>query len=276
MPKVRVADIDIHYETHGQGEPLVLIMGLGGGSSLWWRQVACFSTEYRVVTFDSRGVGQSDKPDIPYSMGMLVDDAAGLMESLAIPSAHVYGVSMGGMVAQELALRHPRLVSSLILGATNCGGGHAVMPRQDTLQELFNIMTLSPDEAVRVSTSVTFSATFIECHPEKINEWLIKGAESPPSPMGFKRQAEAVAGFDTYDRLQQIGAPTLILAGTTDQLIPSENSRILASRIPDAKLVLFEGAGHGYLWEAEEEANQIVRDFLKKHSTHPRTERKGG
>jgi pimeloyl-ACP methyl ester carboxylesterase len=276
MPKVRVADISIHYETYGQGEPLVLIMGLGGGSSMWWRQVAFFSPEYRVVVYDSRGVGRTDKPDMPYSMDMLVGDAAGLLERLGIASAHIYGVSMGGMVAQELALRYPESVSSLVLGATTCGGGHATMPSQETLQKLFGIMTLSPEEAVKVATSVTFSPTFIERHPDKINDWLIKGAESPPSPMGFKRQAEAAAGFDTYDRLPQIRVPTLILAGTADQLIPSDNSRILASRIPDAKLVLLEGAGHGYLWEAEEEANRTVHDFLRKHSTHPRTEEKGG
>ena len=276
MPRVRVADISIHCETYGQGEPLVLIMGLGGGSSLWWRQVDFFSPEYRVVVYDSRGVGRTDKPDTPYSMDMLVGDAAGLLERLGIASAHIYGVSMGGMVAQELALRYPELVSSLVLGATTCGGGHAAMPSQETLQKLFGIMTFSPEEAVKVATSVTFSPTFIERHPDKINDWLIKGAENPPSPMGFKRQAEAAAGFDTYDRLPQIRVPTLILAGTADQLIPSENSRILASRIPNAKLVLFEGAGHGYLWEAEEEANRTVHDFLRKHSTHPRTEEKGG
>jgi pimeloyl-ACP methyl ester carboxylesterase len=276
MPRVRVADISIHCETYGQGEPLVLIMGLGGGSSLWWRQVDFFSPEYQVVVYDSRGVGRTDKPDTPYSMDVLVGDAAGLLERLGIASAHIYGVSMGGMVAQELALRYPELVSSLVLGATTCGGGHAAMPSQETLQKLFGIMTLSPEEAVKVATSVTFSPTFIERHPDKINDWLIKGAESPPSPMGFKRQAEAAAGFDTYDRLPQIRVPTLILAGTADQLIPSDNSRILASRIPDAKLVLFEGAGHGYLWEAEEEANRTVHDFLRKHSTHPRTEEKGG
>ncbi len=275
MPRVTVGDISIYYETHGQGEPLVLIMGLGGGSSMWWRQVAFFSPEYQVIVYDSRGVGLTDKPDIPYSMNMLVSDAVGLLEKLGIVSAHVYGVSMGGMVAQELALRNPDLVSSLILGATTCGGGHAAMPSQETLQDLFSIMTLSPDKAVRVSTSVTFSAAFVERHPEKINEWLIKGAESPPSPMGFKRQAEAAASFDTWDRLPQITAPTLILAGTADQLIPSDNSRIMASRIPNAKLVLFEGAGHGYLWEAEDEANQIVHAFLRQHPRPPIRGQKG-
>lgn len=274
MPEVRVADINIYYETHGDGEPLVLMMGLGGGSSLWWRQVEFFSEEYRVVVYDSRGVGRSDKPDIPYSMDMMVGDAAGLMESLGITSAHVYGVSMGGMVAQELALRYPKLVSSLILGATTCGGSHALMPSQEILQKLFGIMTLSRDEAVKVSTSVTFSAGFIERHPRKIKEWLIKGAESLPSPTGYKRQAEAAAGFDTYDRLRQISVPTLILAGTADQLIPAENSRILASRIPSAELVLFDGAGHGYLWEAEEEANRTVWDFLHQHPVqNPRRHR---
>ena len=269
MPKTRAADINIYHETRGDGEPLVNIMGLGGGSSMWWRQVDFFSAEFHVITFDSRGVGRSDKPDTPYSMGMLVDDAAGLMKELGVASAHVYGVSMGGMVAQELALRYPSLVSSLILGATTCGGSHAVMANQETLQKLFSIMTLSPDEAVRVSTSATFSAGFIKRHPEKIREWLIKGAESPPSPMGFKRQAEAAAGFETHDRLPQIRVPTLILAGTDDQLIPVENSRILASRIGDAKLVLFEDAGHGYLWEAEEETNRVVFDFLKRHPIRP-------
>src|SRR5512136_1717494 len=105
MPKTRVADINIYYETRGNGEPLVLIMGLGGGSSMWWKQVDFFAAGFRVITFDSRGVGLSDKPDTPYSMGMLVDDAAGLMKELGIASAHVYGVSMGEMVAQGLALR---------------------------------------------------------------------------------------------------------------------------------------------------------------------------
>jgi pimeloyl-ACP methyl ester carboxylesterase len=265
MPKVQVADIGIYYETYGEGEPLILIMGLGGGSSLWWQQVESFSAEYQVVVYDSRGVGRSDKPDAPYSMAMLVGDVAGLMDRLGIVAAHVYGVSMGGMVAQELTFSRPGLVSTLMLGATSCGGPHAVMPTPETMQKLLGIMSLPQDEAVRVSTSVTFSASFIERHPEKIREWLIKGAESLPSPTGFRGQAEAVAGFDTYDRLTRIAVPTLIMAGTADQLIPAENSRILASRIPNAQLILFEGAGHGYLWESKAEANRAVHDFLRQH-----------
>jgi pimeloyl-ACP methyl ester carboxylesterase len=150
-----------------------------------------------------------------------------------------------------------------------------VMASQQTLQELFGIMSLAPAEAVKVSTAMTFSATFIERHPEKILEWLVKGAESPPSPTGFKRQAEAASGFGTYDRLPQIRVPTLIMAGTDDQIIPAENSRILASRIPNAELVFFEAAGHGYLWESEEEANRTVRDFLKQHREPTGPGRKG-
>lgn len=265
MPRLEVGDITIYYETHGKGEPLVLIMGLGGGSSTWWRQVAFFSTQYQVITYDSRGVGRTDKPDVPYSMGMLADDAAGLLEKLGITSAHVYGVSMGGMVAQELALRYPKLVSSLILGATACGGKHSIRSSPEATRRLFSLMTLPPKEAMSVSISLTFSAAFVKHHPDRINEWLLKVAESPPSPVGYRRQIEAVVGFDSGDKLQQIRSPTLIIAGNDDQLIPAENSSILASRIPDAELVLFDGVGHGYLWEVEEEANRAVLDFLRRH-----------
>lgn len=276
MPLARVGDINIYHETRGRGEPLLLIMGLGGGASLWWRQVDFLSPEYRVISYDSRGVGRTDRPDTPYSMDMMVADAAGLLETLGIARAHVYGVSMGGMVAQELALRHPKLVSSLVLGATTCGGEQAVIPPTEALRELFGIMALPPAEVARVSTSVTFSAGFMRSHPARVREWLKKGALSPPSAAGFKRQAEAVAGFGTWDRLPRVSAPTLILAGTADQLIPAENSRILASRIPHAELVFFEGAGHGYLWEAEEEANLVVRDFLRRHAMTPGRGQGGG
>ena len=264
MPIVKVQDIDMYYEVHGEGEPLVMIMGLGGGSSLWWQQVETFSSHYRVVTFDSRGVGATDKPDNPYSMEMMAGDVMGLLEVLEISATHVYGVSMGGMVAQEIALRYPDRVISLILGASSCGGAHAIYPPPGTLDVLFDMQSLPPEEAARVAASLLFSNTFIESNPGRLKELLAKGMESTASPQGFRRQAQATMSFDTFDQLPQIRIPTLVIAGTEDRILPVENSKILASRIPGAELLLLDGVGHGYLWEAVDRANHAVLDFLRR------------
>ena len=269
MPYLKANDISIYYEVQGDGEPLLLLMGLGGGSSMWWQQMALFSSRYRVVSFDSRGVGRTDQPDTVYTMDMLVHDALGVLDGLGMAAAHVYGLSMGGMIAQELALCYPDAVSSLVLGATSCGGIHSAVPPQETVSQLFNLLNLPPAEAARVSAALTFSDSFVENHPDLIREWLIKGAESPPSLQGFKRQTEAIASFDTYERLPQIKVPTLVIAGTGDRILPVENSRILASRIPNAELFLLEGAGHGYVWEAADEANRAVLDFLGRQWSQP-------
>ena len=271
MPYLKANDISIYYEVRGDGEPLLLLMGLGGGSSMWWQQMALFSRRYRVVSFDNRGVGRTDQPDTVYTMDMLVHDALGVLDGLGMAAAHVYGLSMGGMIAQELALCYPDAVSSLILGATSCGGIHSAVPPQETVSQLFNLLNLPPAEAARVSAALTFSDSFVENHPDLIREWLIKGSESPPSLQGFKRQTEAIASFDTYERLPQIKVPTLVIAGTGDRILPVENSRILASRIPNAELFLLEGAGHGYVWEAADKANRVVLDFLKRQRSQPST-----
>ena len=264
MPTVKVNDINMYYELHGEGEPLVLLMGGGGGSSLWWQQVEYLSPHYKVVTFDSRGVGATDKPDIPYTMEMLTDDVVGLLKNLEIGSAHIYGVSMGGMVAQDIVLRYPDMVISLILGASSCGGAHAIYPPQGTLQLLFDIQSLPPEEAAKVAASLLFSTAFVESNPGRFRELLAKGMESPASPQGFRRQAQATMGFDTFGQLPHIQVPTLVIAGTEDSILPAENSRILASRIPNAELLQFEGVGHGYVWEAADKANRAVLDFLRR------------
>jgi 3-oxoadipate enol-lactonase len=269
MPYLKANDISIYYEVRGDGEPLLLLMGLGGGSSMWWQQMDLFSHWYQVVAFDSRGVGRSDKPDTAYSMDMLAKDALAVVNGLNLAPAKVYGLSMGGMVAQELALNYPDAVSGLVLGATFCGGVHSVTASRETINQLFNLLNLPLDDMVRVLTALTFSDSFAAKHPKVIEEWMAKGAEAPPSPQDFKRQAEATTRFDTYERLPQIKVPTLVIAGTGDRLIPVENSRILASRIPNAELVLLQGAGHGYLWEAAEDANRAVLNFLKRHRRKP-------
>ena len=268
MPTEKVGDINIYYEIHGEGEPLLLIMGYGANSRWWDPQIPVFSQEYQVVAFDNRGAGQSDKPDIPYTMEMMVGDTAGLLEVIGIDAAHVYGASMGGMIAQEFTLRHPDRVISLILGCTTPGGRNAVMPDEEAMTFLFDHdhrkgMTL--EEQARELLPFLFSQEFIDRSPKFIDE-LIAGMLEYVTPLhGYQRQGEAIMGFNAYDRLPEIKAPTLVMAGTADRLIPVENSRIIASRIPGAELVIFENMGHGFLGEAVEEANKAVLDFLRRH-----------
>ena len=152
MPTVKVGDISIYYEIHGEGEALVLIMGYGGSSLGWFRQIPVFSRGFKVVAFDNRGTGRSDKPDIPYTMKMMAGDVAGLLEAIGIDAAHIYGVSMGGRIAQEFALRYPEKVVSLILGCTSCGGTHTIMPDDEVMTVFFDMermKRLTPEEGAR-------------------------------------------------------------------------------------------------------------------------------
>ena len=268
MATVKVGDINIYYEVHGEGEPLLLIMGYGANSRWWDPQIPVFSQEYQVIAFDNRGTGQSDKPDIPYTMEMMEEDTVGLLEAIGINAAHVFGVSMGGMIAQEFALRYPHKVMSLILACTTPGGRNAVMPDEEAMTFLFDMgrmkdMTL--EEQARELLPFLFTKEFIDKSPKLIDE-LIAGILEYVTPLhGYQRQGEAIMRFNAYERLPEIKAPTLVMAGTADRLIPVENSRIIASRIPGAELVIFENMGHGFLGEVLEEANKAVLDFLRRH-----------
>jgi len=142
MPTVKANGINLYYETHGKGEWLVLIQGYGGSSGQWYRDVPFLSREYRVITFDNRGTGRSDKPDIPYTMAMMAGDIAGLLQAIGVDIAHVCGASMGGMIAQEFALNYPDMVASLILRGTNCGGTHAIQPSDESLMFLAKQMDI--------------------------------------------------------------------------------------------------------------------------------------
>jgi pimeloyl-ACP methyl ester carboxylesterase len=268
MPTVKVGDINIYYEIHGEGEPLVLIMGLAANSGQWFRQIPGLSQEYRVVAFDNRGTGQTDKPDIPYSMEMLSQDVSGLLDALDIDAAHVCGHSMGGMIAQDFALRYPERVISLILGATSCGGTHAIMPDAGVLAVLFDEerrQRLTPEEAVREALPFMCSQEFIDTNPDIVEQFIVKVAENMTPQHVYVRQAEAAMGHDTYDRLPQIRVPTLVICGTADRFSPLGNSRLLAARIPNTELVILENMGHGFFIEAAEEANKAILDFLRRH-----------
>jgi len=270
MAEAKVNDINIYYEIHGDGEPLVLIMGLGGTLEWWFLQVPALSRHYRVVAFDNRGSGRSDKPDIPYTMEMMAKDTAGLMDALGIPSAHIFGISMGGMIAQHVALLYPQRVKTLILGATTCGGSHSVSPDPESMKVLFDLermQQLPPEERFREMLPFIFSQEFIESSRSVMQELAVRMSQYITPPHGYMRQAQAIMGHDTYERLPEIKAPTLVIAAEEDKIVPVENSRIIASRIPGAELVVLERAGHGFNIELADEVNRAVLDFLRRHRT---------
>ncbi|MEE8413759.1 MAG: alpha/beta hydrolase [Dehalococcoidales bacterium] len=261
--KVKVGDIDIYYEIHGKGEPLVLIPGLGGNISNFARIIPTLAENYRVIAMDNRGAGQTDKPDIPYTMEMMAEDVAGLLNFVRAEKAHIFGISMGGMIAQHFALEYPQRVTSLILGSTTPGGPNSV-----GFEETVNTVNpeqrknLSPEEDARAIMSMVYTKKFINNNPELIEELVAQRVQNPPDPVGRERQFQAASAHDTFERLPEIEAPTLVIAGDEDTVVSPENSQILTSRIPNSKLEILKGVGHGFVTEASEDTSRIVLKFL--------------
>ena len=255
------------YTEAGHGEPLILIMGFGGDHQAWAFQVPALAQRYRVITFDNRGAGQSDAPDQPYTIRAMAEDVRGLLDTLDIERAHVLGVSMGGMIAQELALDHPRRVRSLQLGCT--------LARPDAYMRALiggwrEVRThLDREATLRILAVWLFAPQTYQERPEFV-EMVIQSALANPWPQtvtGFLRQSDAIAGHDTLARLGAIGCPTLVSVAEDDILVPPRFSRELAAQIPGAKLQVVSGAGHVFFWERADVFNQICLDFLDGHRT---------
>jgi 3-oxoadipate enol-lactonase len=262
MPKAEVNGINLYYEVHGEGQPLLLIYGLAGRGNGWKFQAEALSPHFRVITYDNRGVGESDQPDEVYSIAQMADDAAGLLDSLGIESAHVFGISMGGMIAQEFALRHPQRVKKLALGCTHCGIKHCV-PSPAWVTEIFKSLPGKPrEQAVLDCIPINYSPYTQEHHPQLIESLIPLFVDNRQRLHGYVRQINAVYAFDAYDRLPQLDRPTLVLTGTDDVLIPPDNSRILAERIPGARLIEFPQAGHLFFIEKADDVNQALIDFF--------------
>jgi len=267
MPKVKVGDINIYYEVHGKGEPLVMIPGSASSVGGFFMHIPVFSREYQVIAFDPRGAGRSDAPDITYTMEMMADDLAGLLYAISIDSAHILGASMGGLIAQQFVLRHPKRVRSLILVCTSCGGPHSVITTDPEILEMYqHPKDLPPKEMFRQNFPLMASREYINNNSGLITQIIEKFMEYPAPPQGQMRQTQALMAHDTYNHLSEIKAPTLIISGDADRALPVQNSRIMASRIPGAELVILKNAGH-LLIEAGDEPNRIMLDFLRRHRT---------
>jgi len=262
MPKAKVNDIEMYYEVHGEGTPLVLIQGYGGSSADWITEIIQgFEDEFKVIIFDNRGTGQSDKPDVEYSIKMMADDVACLMESIGIKRAHVLGLSMGGMIAQEMAISHPERVQSLVLCSTSCSVKNMI----GASEEFWDVIESNArGDLSKMSPELILSAyspDYLQANKERILKNMA-ASKHPTPPVGFIRQAQATLKYDSNDRLPDIMAPSLVLMGELDIIAPPENSRVITERIPHAKLKIFENTAHMFLYEITDIAIPEIVDFL--------------
>lgn len=273
MAIIKANGIDIYYEEHGdpKGEPVLLIMGFSMNAGAWAPQIEALKERYHVIAFDNRGAGRTTQPAGAYTMTMLADDALAVLDAVGIDSAHIIAASMGGMIAQELAIRHPGRVRSLVLNCTMCGGphapGHDVMrERAKELDEVTDLTAaMTPERAMEFALEL-FTPKFLEAPGPGLMQMAGTTAMFPSTLDGIRGQMAAILAHDTYDRLPQIAVPTLVMAGEEDPMIPAANSRILAERIPNARLRMFPGLRHGFTAEKPEEVNAEILSFLAAHA----------
>jgi 3-oxoadipate enol-lactonase len=254
-------DIELYFDSTGAGAPVLLVMGLGMNATGWWRTVPVLARSHRVLAFDNRGMGRSGKPPGPYTMDELADDAVAVLDAAGEPAAHVYGISLGGMIAQHIALRHPDRVRGVVLGATTAGGELVAAADPVTLAFFFRRADMPPDEAVWASVPYNYGPATRAHHAQRIGEDIAQRLRYPVEPEPYKAQLAAAAGHDTSARLGEIRAPTLIVHGEQDRMVPVANGERLAARIPGARLKTYPGAGHLYTTD-EPAADEDVAAFL--------------
>jgi pimeloyl-ACP methyl ester carboxylesterase len=263
MPKVKIGDINMYYEVHGRGEPLVMIAGAGASVKWMYHVIPIYSKDYQFILYDNRDIGKTEGPDTPYTIEMLADDLAGLLNAIGIKAAHVHGTSMGGMIAQQLAIRHSEKVISLILKSTYCGGPGSAF-HEDHLKYLKQRKNMTREEYIRKTFRISITRQFAEKNPEAMKQFM-ELAKDFPSPAILDKQNETVMKHNTYEQLPKIKAPTLVIHGNDDHIFPAINARIIASRIPHAEVKIFEDAGH-IMIEAGIEPEVAALDFFKRHS----------
>lgn len=255
------------YERHGSGEPLLWITGFTISSAVFEPVLPLYDGRFASIIYDNRGAGRSGAPLRPTSIPELAADAARLLDALEVQSAHVLGLSMGGMVAQELAIRFPERVRGLVLGGTTPGGPMAVLPATRELRTLAMATGAAWREEGRPwLAAALFSPAFRREHPDRVRELLANFRRHRPPPHGVAAHWWATVYHDTVSRLGRIQAPTLVVTGDQDAMAPVANSRLLAERIPDAELVLVEGAGHAYLLEQPERSRDLLADWVDRRS----------
>jgi 3-oxoadipate enol-lactonase len=260
MPFVENQGAKIYWDERSIGEPVLLIMGLGYPSDMWWRTRPLLDSRYRTIVLDNRGAGRSDVPPGPYPIALMAADALAVLDAAGVERAHVFGISMGGMIAQELALQNPRRVRSLILGCTAAGGPTAVRAEPEVSALLMNRGSMTPEEAATAAIPYIYDPGTPR---ERIDEDLAIRRPWLPQPDGYTAQLQGILAWEAYSRLPEVTSPTLVIHGETDRLVPIGNGELIASRIPGAKLVRLPHASHIFPTDQTVACHQAILEFLK-------------
>ncbi|NJR57452.1 MAG: alpha/beta fold hydrolase [Cyanobacteria bacterium CRU_2_1] len=251
MPKITVGDLDINYNIQGQGDPLLMIMGLSFSLLDWGTKLPeLLSRHYKVILFDNRDAGETSRSPHPYTIAQMADDAAVLLDALGESRASVFGVSMGGMIAQHFALNHADKLNKLILGCTMAGGSCSQL---GAFSNLFNGNVLE----------LLFTPGFIQQHQTDLKEFFQTTTPLHSKGDALARQFYAMSNHDTCDRLGKITAPTLVMTGDSDRVIPPQNSDILTQKISGAKQEIIQDAAHAFCFSHPDSTATAILNFLE-------------
>jgi pimeloyl-ACP methyl ester carboxylesterase len=273
MPYARHGYIRIYYESQGDGLPVLLINGQGMTLDSAWRTIEVLERSFRVLAFDNRDTGRSSFSPLPYSVMQMADDAIAVLDAAEEERAHVYGISLGGIVALDLALRYPDRVRALVLGATTAGGPTAIPADPQALTFFARVGAMAAEEAEWAAVPYTYGVRTRRLHGQRIAEDIARRLDSRPDnlPLATLAYMHQVAVAATHNRMLSVGnikAPTLVVHGEDDATMSPENARIMADAIPGAELQMWPGAGHYYVTD-EPRADEEIVQFLLRHSPSP-------
>ena len=258
--------LKLRYEIRGSGEPVALIMGFSGSGRGWGEAfLKLMEARFKIFVIDNRGTGESDKPDTEFTLGDMAADIAAVLDHAKTPRAHIFGISMGGMIAQEFALAYPERTRGLVLGCTNCGASHSVPADPAAIANLIPAPGIDPIEQARRAFSVACGKAFLNsaAGQEILSQAIAEMGNYPITPMHtFMRQGQAIGSFDSFARLGQIKSPTLIIHGDDDSIVPYPNAEVLQGAIAGSKKHTLKAAGHMFFWEVPDEAARAACDFL--------------
>jgi 3-oxoadipate enol-lactonase len=267
MTLINVGEVELDYERSGDGPPLLMIMGRSGTYAHWGEPfLERLRGEFELILYDHRGVGASTRLDGPVTIRQMAGDAAGLLRALELDSAHVLGISMGSMIAQELALAEPQLIDTLTLGCTYCGGPGSVHTSEAVLKSMGEAIASGvPERMIRASWEANVSPTFA-ADDATWERFLETSLRRRVSLEVIVAQTQACIEHDTSARLHEIALPTQIIHGTVDQILPVQNGRMAAELIPGASIELLEDVGHLFFWERPERSAQLLRAHVAAYA----------